>query len=56
LVLAGLVQAAKERGDKALLLHAQCPAERFYARQGFSTHGPVFQEAGIDHVEMQMAL
>jgi YbgC/YbaW family acyl-CoA thioester hydrolase len=56
LVLAGLVQAAKARGDKALLLHAQCTAERFYARQGFSTHGPVFQEAGIDHVEMQMAL
>ena len=55
-VLAGLVQAAKARGDKALLLHAQCTAERFYARQGFTTQGPVFQEAGIDHVEMVMAL
>ena len=56
LVLAGLLQAAKARGDKALLLHAQCTAERFYARQGFTTQGPVFQEAGMDHVEMVMAL
>lgn len=56
LVLAGLLQAAKARGDKAVLLHAQCTAERFYARQGFKTHGAVFQEAGIDHVEMRMDL
>jgi len=55
LVLLGLVQAAKERGDQAIVLHAQCSAERFYARQGFRSQGPVFQEAGIDHVEMVMA-
>ena len=56
LVLAGLLQAAKARGDKAVLLHAQCTAERFYARQGFTTQGAVFQEAGIDHVEMVITL
>jgi predicted GNAT family N-acyltransferase len=56
LVLAGLLQAAKARGDKAILLHAQCTAEKFYARQGFTTQGPVFQEAGIDHVEMVLTL
>jgi YbgC/YbaW family acyl-CoA thioester hydrolase len=56
LVLAGLLQAAKARGDKTVLLHAQCTAEKFYARQGFTTQGPVFQEAGIDHVEMEMML
>jgi len=55
LVLTGLVQAAKERGDQAIVLHAQCSAEHFYARQGFTTQGAVFQEAGIDHVEMVMA-
>ncbi len=55
-VLAGLLQAAKARGDKAVLLHAQCSAERFYARQGFKTQGVVFQEAGIDHVEMVITL
>jgi predicted GNAT family N-acyltransferase len=55
LVLLGLVQAAKERGDQAIVLHAQCSAERFYARQGFRSQGRVFQEAGIDHVEMVMA-
>jgi predicted GNAT family N-acyltransferase len=56
LVLTGLLQAAKARGDKAILLHAQCTAEKFYARQGFTTQGPVFQEAGIDHVEMVLTL
>jgi predicted GNAT family N-acyltransferase len=56
LVLAGLLKAAKARGDKAVLLHAQCSAEKFYARQGFKTQGAVFQEAGMDHVEMVITL
>ena len=56
LVLTGLLKAAKARGDKAVLLHAQCSAEKFYARQGFTTQGAVFQEAGMDHVEMVITL
>jgi len=50
------LKAAKARGDKAVLLHAQCSAEKFYARQGFKTQGAVFQEAGMDHVEMVITL
>ena len=52
LVLAGLLQAAKARGDKAVLLHAQCSAEGFYKRSGFVPHGVIFEEAGIAHIEM----
>ncbi len=51
-VLNGLVDAARKRGDRELVLHAQCTAENFYKRQGFSRRGEVFVEADMDHVEM----
>jgi hypothetical protein len=34
------------------LLHAQCSAEKFYLRQGFVSQGEIYQEAGMDHVNM----
>ena len=55
-VLRGLVQAAKERGDSEVMLHAQCSAEGFYAGEGFRARGPVFVEAGIPHQEMVLLL
>jgi predicted GNAT family N-acyltransferase len=39
-----------------VILHAQCSAEGFYRRLGFKAHGEVFQDAGIDHIEMTMKL
>jgi len=51
-VLDALLQAAKQRGDREAVLHAQLSAASFYVRAGFSTRGPVFDEAGIPHVEM----
>lgn len=51
-VLQALVQAARLRGDTEVVLHAQCSAEGFYARNGFVERGPVFEEAGIRHIEM----
>ncbi len=51
-VLDALLQAARDRGDHEVLLHAQRSAAPFYARAGFSQRGPVFEEAGIPHVEM----
>ena len=56
LVLDALMDAAKARGDHALLLHAQTSAQGFYARAGFVPAGPVFEEAGIAHIEMTRAL
>ena len=55
-VLDALMQAARERGDREALLHAQMSAAPFYSRAGFNTRGPVFEEAGIPHVEMVRAL
>jgi len=51
-VLDALLQHARERGDREALLHAQLGAAPFYGRAGFVARGPVFEEAGIPHVEM----
>jgi predicted GNAT family N-acyltransferase len=50
------MEAARQRGDKAILLHAQCSAENFYRRQGFLRQGEVFMEANMAHIEMVCAL
>ncbi|HJV69095.1 YbgC/FadM family acyl-CoA thioesterase [Ideonella sp.] len=55
-VLDALMQAARQRGDREVILHAQMSAEPFYRRAGFSQRGPVFEEAGIAHVEMVRSL
>ena len=55
-VLAALIDAARSRGDRELLLHAQASAVGFYRRHGFTPAGPTFQEAGIEHQAMWLAL
>ena len=56
MVIDSLVEAARQRGDQQVILHAQCSAEGFYRRLGFKAHGEVFQDAGIDHIEMTLTL
>ena len=51
-----LMQAAAQRGDHEVLLHAQRSAEGFYRRQGFTPRGEPFDEAGIAHIEMLRSL
>ncbi|MES2184269.1 MAG: GNAT family N-acetyltransferase [Pseudomonadota bacterium] len=51
-VLDALVAQARGRGDRGVVLHAQCYAQGFYAGRGFVTRGLPFDEAGIAHVEM----
>jgi predicted GNAT family N-acyltransferase len=55
-VLLALMQAANQRGDREVMLHAQRSAERFYARFGFVARGEPFEEAGIMHIEMVQGL
>ena len=55
-VLDALTQAARARGDRQLLLHAQSSALAFYARAGFVAQGDPFEEAGIAHQAMVKAL
>ena len=51
-VLEALMQAARARGDNEVRLHAQTSAQAFYTRAGFTRCGPVFEEAGLPHIEM----
>ena len=55
-ILLALVQAARARGDREVVLHAQRTAEGFYQRLGFTVRGEPFDEVGIAHVEMVLPL
>jgi YbgC/YbaW family acyl-CoA thioester hydrolase len=56
LVLNTLLDAAKARADREVMLHAQVSAEAFYRKRGFQVRGDCFVEAGITHVEMVLPL
>jgi YbgC/YbaW family acyl-CoA thioester hydrolase len=55
-LLDALIDAARSRGDKEAMLHAQASAIGFYARHGWVARGPAFEEAGITHQEMVLTL
>jgi predicted GNAT family N-acyltransferase len=55
-ILNTLIQTAKEKGAQECILHAQVHAMAFYAKEDFEPHGPIFDEAGIPHVEMRLIL
>lgn len=47
---------AREHGATTLWCHAQLTAVPFYERLGYRSSGPTFDEAGIDHVRMELTL
>jgi predicted GNAT family N-acyltransferase len=51
-VLRGLIDIAISKGLSEVYLHAQTHALDFYARQGFTAQGVLFEEAGIPHQAM----
>ncbi len=51
-----LVQQARKRGDKEVILNAQTHAVGFYQREGFEAYGPEFMDAGIPHRAMLKTL
>lgn len=55
-ILTALMQQARARGEREIVLHAQTPVEAFYQRFGFSRFGEEFSEAGIPHVRMRCGL
>lgn len=55
-VLQALMEAARQRGDREVMLHAQVSAVPFYRRAGFVSHGAEFVEVGVTHQEMRRAL
>jgi predicted GNAT family N-acyltransferase len=54
-VLAKLMEAAKSRGDREVILSAQVHAVPFYQAYGFEVFGEVYEEAGIPHRDMRRA-
>ncbi len=56
LLLNSLIDEARRRGHLQVALAAQIHAQPFYAAHGFLPEGPIFQDAGIDHVNMRRVL
>lgn len=55
-ILIALMDAARERGHREVVLNAQTHAAPFYRRLGFVEEGDVFDDAGIAHIAMRRAL
>lgn len=55
-ILDHLEEEARRRGLDGIVLHAQVYAHGFYKHGGYVDHGPIFDEAGIPHVEMRKRL
>jgi predicted GNAT family N-acyltransferase len=51
-ILETLVEAARRRGDREIVLSAQVQALEFYRGHGFRPQGAVYEEAGIAHQDM----
>lgn len=56
LLLTALEDEARRRGVNGIMLHAQLYALEFYKKHGYTPVGAVFQEAGMEHLEMQKRL
>lgn len=55
-ILKKLMEKAKQRGDREILLSAQVHAVPFYSEHGYEAYGGVYDEAGIPHQDMRCAL
>lgn len=51
-----LLMQAEALGIDVVFCHAREPVIDFYARLGFTPHGPRFEEVGIQHQKMTHAL
>jgi len=55
-LLERLESEARRRGMNGIVLHAQVHAHPFYAKHGYQSFGPQFEEAGMPHVQMRKTL
>lgn len=51
-----IIEYCRNQGFSEIVLDAQLTARNFYQRLGFLAHGPVFWDAGIEHIAMNMRL
>lgn len=50
------IEEGRRAGAELITLHAQSQAVPFYARAGFARCGEPFEQAGIEHVRMEIHL
>lgn len=55
-LLRALIDVARRREDREIVLSAQIHARAFYRRHGFSEEGGVYLDAGIEHQSMRLSL
>jgi len=55
-ILAKLMDAARARGDREVVLSAQVHAMAFYRAHGFVEEGAEYLDAGIPHLDMRRRL
>ncbi|MDO5530982.1 GNAT family N-acetyltransferase [Sutterella sp.] len=55
-LLEAVLAEARKRGLPEAVLHAQTHARGFYERYGFAAEGNEFDECGIPHIRMRLAL
>jgi predicted GNAT family N-acyltransferase len=55
-MLEALERMARLRGLKEMIVHAQPPAEQFFAKRGFVSAGGTFLDQGVPHVLMRKPL
>ena len=55
-LLRALIDAARRRGDRDVVLNSQVHALGFYGAEGFAAEGAVYEEAGIPHQVMRLKL
>ena len=55
-ILEALMEEARRRGHKEVVLSAQLQAAEFYREHGFVAEGKVYEEAGILHQKMRKVL
>ena len=55
-ILVRLIEEARRKGMREVVLSAQTHALGFYRKHGFTPRGPVYIEAGIPHQEMRLGL
>jgi len=53
-ILWALIEEARRRGYRRVILSAQVSAMSFYARCGFTPYGPHFLDANVPHQDMQL--
>jgi predicted GNAT family N-acyltransferase len=55
-ILEALVEAARRRGEREIVLSAQTHALAFYRAHGFEAFGAEYEEAGLPHQDMRRVL